>query len=51
LVGEALRSRHESGTTLAEAQMDGANRAAVALFERLGFQNVDTGIVLRKQVT
>ncbi len=49
LVGEALRSMHESGTSLAEAQMDGTNRAAVALFQQLGFQNVDTGLVLRKQ--
>ncbi len=51
LVGEALRSMHESGTSLAEAQMDAANQAAVALFEQLGFQNVDTGIVLRKRVS
>jgi GNAT superfamily N-acetyltransferase len=51
LVGEALRSMHEAGTSLAEAQMDDDNQAAVGLFEKLGFQAVDTGLVLRKVVS
>jgi ribosomal protein S18 acetylase RimI-like enzyme len=48
LVGEALRHMQTSGMALAEVQMDEKNQAAVALFHKLGFQQVDRGIVLRK---
>ncbi len=50
LVGEALRSMHETGMSLAEVQMEEGNQGAIALFRKLGFQQVDRGFVLRKIV-
>ena len=49
LVGEALRHLSTTmGMTLAEVQVDQQNEAALALFRKLGFQQVDSGLVLRK---
>ncbi|MBC8868913.1 MAG: GNAT family N-acetyltransferase [Planctomycetes bacterium] len=46
LVGEALRHMHNNGALLAEARFVEGNRAAHALFEKLGFEQVDRGYVL-----
>jgi ribosomal protein S18 acetylase RimI-like enzyme len=48
LVGEALKHMHAAGMSLAEAQVDEQNQAAVRLFRKLDFQQVDRGFVLRK---
>jgi ribosomal protein S18 acetylase RimI-like enzyme len=48
LVGEALRQAHSEGAALAEVHVDEANRAAVALFRGLGFEEVDHAIAYRK---
>ena len=50
LVGEALRHAHGAGVSIAEAQVLEANRAAIALFAKLGFETVDRSLVLRKRV-
>jgi len=50
LVGEALRHAHGAGASLAEVQMVERNQAALALFSKLGFGQVDRGLVLRKDV-
>jgi ribosomal protein S18 acetylase RimI-like enzyme len=50
LVGEALRHTHGAGASLAEVQMVEHNQAAIALFSKLGFNHVDCGLVLRKNV-
>jgi GNAT superfamily N-acetyltransferase len=48
LLAEALRSAQESGAALAEVQVPQSNPPALALFKKLGFQQVDRGWVLRK---
>jgi ribosomal protein S18 acetylase RimI-like enzyme len=48
LVGEALRHLGAMGVSLAEAQVEEGNQAALALFRKLGFQQVDRGVVLLK---
>jgi len=48
LVGEALRHAHGAGASLAEAQMVEHNQPAIALFSKLGFSQVDRGLILRK---
>jgi len=50
LVGEALRHMHDNGAALAEAQFPEGNKAAHALFGKLGFAPVDRGYVLCKTV-
>jgi ribosomal protein S18 acetylase RimI-like enzyme len=50
LVGEALRSMHDTGMSMAEVQMQDNNLGAIALFRRLGFQQFDRGYVFRKTV-
>jgi ribosomal protein S18 acetylase RimI-like enzyme len=50
LVGEALRRSHQAGMALAEAQTAEDNPAALALFRKLGFRQVDRGVVLRKGI-
>jgi ribosomal protein S18 acetylase RimI-like enzyme len=50
LVGEALRHAQDSGTSLMEVQVDEEKRAGIGLFEKLGFEKVDRGHVLRKAV-
>jgi ribosomal protein S18 acetylase RimI-like enzyme len=49
LVGEALRRLHQGGMALAETQAAEDNPAALALFRKLGFRQVDRGVVLRKR--
>lgn len=48
LVGEALRAMLGSGASLVEVQVAENNQAALALFRKLGFRQVDRGWVLRK---
>ena len=48
LVGEALRHLGSVSVSLAEAQVEERNEAALALFRKLGFQQVDRGVVLLK---
>jgi GNAT superfamily N-acetyltransferase len=50
LVGEALRCALGNGVSLAEVQIVENNPSALALFRKLGFQQVDRGWVLRKSV-
>ena len=48
LLAEALRSVQGTGAALAEVQVAQSNPPALALFKKLGFQQVDRGWVLRK---
>jgi len=50
LVGEALRQLHSHGATLAEVQAMQHNAAAIGLCKKLGFKEVDQGVVFRKEV-
>jgi ribosomal protein S18 acetylase RimI-like enzyme len=50
LVGEALRHAQNSGTSLMEVQVQEQKRAGIGLFEKLGFQRVDRGHVLRRTI-
>jgi GNAT superfamily N-acetyltransferase len=49
LLGEALRQVHGHGATLVEAQAMQHNTAALSLYHKLGFGEVDQGIVFRKE--
>jgi len=48
LISEAMRQLHGYGVTRVEVQTMQRNTAAVHLYQRLGFQQVDEGVVLRK---
>lgn len=50
LLGEAFRSLAQQGYALVEAQLPADNPALLALFNRLGFVQVDIGFVLQKEV-
>lgn len=50
IVGEALRQLQTHGSTLSEVQASSNQMAAKALFAKLGFEQVDKGIVLTKNV-
>jgi len=50
LVGEALRYMRDNRASLAEAQFAEGNKAAHALFAKLGFERIDRGYVLCKEV-
>ncbi len=50
LVGEALRQLVEQGVGLVEVQTMQSNTAALALYRKLGFAQVDSGAVFRKEV-
>ena len=50
LLGEALRCAQGNGVALAEVQVAQSNPTALALFKKLGFQQVDRGWVLRKSL-
>jgi ribosomal protein S18 acetylase RimI-like enzyme len=49
LVGEILRQAHEQGFGLVEVQTMQHNTAAVKLYKRLGFEQIDSGAVFRKE--
>ena len=50
LMGQSLKQLHHEGATLAEAHVAEANTTGLALFGKLGFREIDRGIVLRKEV-
>jgi ribosomal protein S18 acetylase RimI-like enzyme len=50
LVGEILRQAVEQGYSLVEVQTMQRNRAAIGLYEKLGFEQVDSGAVFRKEI-
>jgi GNAT superfamily N-acetyltransferase len=50
LLGEALRQSHGHGATLVEVQAMQHNTAALSLYRKLGFQEVDQGVVFRKEL-
>lgn len=50
LAGESLRCMQQQGINLVEAQVADDNLAATSLFEKMGFEAIDTGIVLRKKI-
>ncbi len=49
LVAESLRQLRVSGVNLVEVQTMRHNEAALALYAKLGFREVDQGVVLRKE--
>jgi ribosomal protein S18 acetylase RimI-like enzyme len=49
LLGEGLRQSHRHGATLVEAQAMQHNTAALSLYRKLGFEEVDQGVVFRKE--
>ena len=51
LVGESLRCMQLAGVNLVEAQVEDDNLAATSLFEKMGFEVIDTGIVLRRELS
>ena len=48
LVGEALRQLHAYGISRCQVQTMQSNEAALGLYSRLGFEQVDQGLVLRR---
>ncbi len=48
LLGDAMRQLQEQGVSVIEAQTNVSNTAAVAMYRKLGFQQVDSGAVFRK---
>jgi len=48
LIGEVLRQAAEQGIGLAEVQTMQQNTAALELYRKLGFHQVDSGAVFRK---
>ena len=51
LIAEAIRQMQEHSVSLAEIQTASNNQATIALFEKLGFSEVDEGIVLVKNLS
>jgi ribosomal protein S18 acetylase RimI-like enzyme len=49
LLGDMLRQAAEQGIGLIEVQTMQSNAAAVAMYHKLGFQQVDSGVVFRKE--
>ena len=49
LLGEAFKQLHTAGVSRIEAQAMQQNNTAIALLNRLGFQQVDEGVVFRKE--
>jgi ribosomal protein S18 acetylase RimI-like enzyme len=49
LVGEVLQQAAEQGFSLIEVQTMQHNTAARAMYQKLGFQQVDSGAVFRKE--
>ena len=48
LLGDILRQAAEQGIGLIEVQTMQSNTAAIAMYHKLGFQQVDSGVVFRK---
>ncbi len=49
LVGEILRQASEQGYGLVEVQTMQQNSAARALYQKLGFEQIDSGAIYRKE--
>lgn len=49
LIGEAIRVLRRRGVATIEAQTMGTNEAAGAFYAKLGFTDIDHGVVLRKE--
>jgi ribosomal protein S18 acetylase RimI-like enzyme len=49
LVSEALKELHHQGVGLVEAQTMQRNTAAIGLYQKLGFNRIDSGAVYRKE--
>ncbi len=50
LISESLRHMQQQGINLVEAQVANDNLPATSLFEKMGFETIDTGIVLRRPI-
>lgn len=48
LIGDALRQLHEQAVALVEVQTMQGNTAAMKMYRKLGFEQVDSGAVFRK---
>ena len=48
LIGEALRQLKDHGSTVAEVQTQIEDEASIGLFEKLGFEQIDQGVVFAK---
>jgi ribosomal protein S18 acetylase RimI-like enzyme len=51
LVSESLRHMQQAGVNLVEAQVEKDNLPAVHLFEKMGFETIDTGVVLDRSTS
>ncbi len=51
LLGEAIRVLRRRGVATVEAQVMGANEAALAFYHKFGFTEIDYGIVYRKDAS
>lgn len=50
LIAESMRQLQTRGITLVEAQISRGDLAAAALFAKLGFKQIETGLILSKSV-
>ena len=50
LVSESLRHMQQQGISLVEAQVAEDNLPAISLFEKMGFESVNTGILLKRSL-
>jgi ribosomal protein S18 acetylase RimI-like enzyme len=50
LVGEALKQLAEQGVALAEVQTRSDDEATIAFFQRIGFQEIERGAILKKLI-
>ncbi len=48
LLGESLRNLHAQGVAVAEVHVAEENAAALALFRKLGFEQIDSAVLYRK---
>ncbi len=51
LLGESLRQMQSNGAVLAEAHVPSTNAAGLALFNKLGFEQTDESVVMRKSIS
>jgi ribosomal protein S18 acetylase RimI-like enzyme len=51
LVGEALRQLHAYGISRCQVQAMESNSAALGLYNKLGFEAIEQGVVLRKDAS
>ena len=51
LIGEAIRVLRRRGVATIEAQVMASNEAAAAYYAKLGFTEIDHGVIFRKDPT